>query len=56
MGEVIVAKQAFDKAEIILEYQNNCNRAYFDGAYLYRDYFGQSFTYDELISLFTKGE
>ena len=32
---------------IILEYQNNCNRAYFDGAYLYRDYFGQSFTYDD---------
>ncbi len=47
VGDVIVAKQAFAKAEVVLEYVKNANCAYFDGAFLYRDYFGQSFTYDD---------
>ncbi len=47
VGDVIVADKAFNKAVISLVYANNCNTAFFDGAFLYRDYFGQSFTYDD---------
>ena len=47
MGDTIIAKQSFDSVKVIFEYKNNVNRIYIDGAFLYKDYFGQSYRYDE---------
>ncbi len=47
LGDVIVAKRPFSSAKVSFVYENNVNEARFDGAFLYADYFGQSFTYDD---------
>ena len=43
----IVAKGAFDSLVIELAYDYNANTVYFDGVQLYKEEFGNSYTYDE---------
>jgi RHS repeat-associated protein len=43
----IVAKGAFTSVTIELAYDYNANTAYFDGIQLYKEEFGNSYTYDE---------
>ena len=43
----IVAKGAFDSIVIELAYDYNANTAYFDGVQLYKEEFGNSYTYDD---------
>ena len=43
----IVAKGAYDSIVIELAYDYNANTVYFDGVQLYREEFGNSYTYDE---------
>lgn len=43
----IVAKGAYDSVVIELAYDYNANTAYFDGVQLYKEEFGNSYTYDE---------
>ena len=43
----IVAKGAYDSIVIELAYDYNANTVYFDGVQLYKEEFGNSYTYDE---------
>ena len=43
----IVAKGAYDSIVIELAYDYNANTAYFDGIQLYKEEFGNSYTYDD---------
>lgn len=42
-----VAKKDYTDVKIYLKYLYNCNVAYFDNVCLFKDTFGQSFTYDD---------
>ena len=46
-SQAIVAKKAYDSIKIELAYDYNCNTVYFDGIQLFKEQFGQSYTYDE---------
>ena len=47
LSDVYVAKQAYDSIKISYTYCHNENLAWFDGLSLYREEYGQSYTYDE---------
>ncbi len=47
LSDVYVAKQAYDSIKISYTYCHNGNTAYFDGLSLYREEYGQSYTYDK---------
>lgn len=44
---VVVASKAYSKMEIQLFYDYNMNTVYFDGIQLYKEQFGNSYTYDD---------
>ena len=46
-AEAIVAKAAYDSITIEVAYDYNANTAYFDGIQLFKERYGQSYTYDE---------
>ena len=47
LGDVYVAKQDYTSIKISYTYCKNANMAFFDGLSLYREEFGQSYTYDD---------
>ena len=47
LSDVYVAKQAYTSIRVSYSYCRNANIAFFDGLSLYREEFGQSYTYDE---------
>ena len=47
LSEVYVAKQDYTSIKISFTYCRNANIAFFDGLALYREEFGQSYTYDK---------
>ena len=46
-AEAIVAKSAYDSITIEVAYDYNANTAYFDGIQLFKERYGQSYTYDD---------
>ena len=46
-SDVYVAKQAYTSIHVSYSYCRNANIAFFDGLSIYREEFGQSYTYDE---------
>lgn len=47
LGDVYVAKQDYTSIKVSYTYCRNANLAFFDGLSLYREEFGQSYTYDD---------
>jgi RHS repeat-associated protein len=47
VSKPIKAKVDFVSVDVYLAYGNNANEAYFDGIQLYKEEFGESYTYDE---------
>lgn len=47
LSDVYVAKHAYTKVEVSYTYCHQANTAYFDGLSLFREEFGQTYTYDE---------
>ena len=47
LSDVYVAKQDYTSVRVSYSYCRNANTAFFDGLSLYREEFGQSYTYDE---------
>ena len=46
-AEPIVADKAYDSIKIEVAYDYNANTAYFDGIQLFKEHYGESYTYDE---------
>lgn len=51
LSDIYVAKKDYSKVKISYTYCKNANTAYFDGLSLYREEFGQSYTYDSKNNL-----
>lgn len=51
LSDIYVAKNDYVKAEVSYTYCRNANTAYFDGLSLYREEFGQTYTYDDQNNL-----
>ena len=47
LSDVIVVNKAYSSIKVSCIYGNNENKAYFEGIALYKEEFGQSYTYDE---------
>jgi len=46
-AERIVAEKAYNSIRVMMVYEDNVNKAYFDGLHLYKEEFGYSYVYDE---------
>ena len=51
LSDIYVAKKDYSKVKISYTYCKNANTAYFDGLSLYREEFGQTYTYDDKNNL-----
>lgn len=51
LSDIYVAKKDYSKVKISYTYCKNSNTAYFDGLSLYREEFGQTYTYDDKNNL-----
>lgn len=51
---VVSAPCGYTKVRVSVDYCNNCNTAYFDGMFLHKEEFGQSYSYDSKGNLISQ--